>query len=491
MNLSFGGRRTQFICVCVLVIILLRGAVAASTPLSYDEAYYWLWSRHLAAGYYDHPPLIAFLIRGGTALFGDTSIGVRFLPWLLSATASWAVWRAGAILLKNEYAGALAVLIFNLMPMIGVESLVATPDAPEIAAAAWLTFALAKIADGGHGAWWIAAGVAAGFALLSKFTAFFLGAGILVWLALVPKERHWFASSWPYLGGMIALLMFFPVVLWNAEHGWASFVMQLGRIDAGGFTPRYLGEFLAGQLVLATPFIGILAVAGIVMVLRSRDAMHSERALLVAMIAPATLYFLWHSLHDRVQGNWPSFLYPILAIAASAACLRLPEGGGSSVLRFSRRVAVPVAGVMLAVVYAQAVWGVVPRVRDPISRLLAVGMNRVVDDIESLRTRMHADTVLTTSYALTGWLSFYMPTHPPIIQINERFRYVNEPPPAPGLFAGPMLYVTEMRNDQASLLATRFAQVTPLAHIARYRNGATIDDYVVYLVEGLRGEPFF
>ena len=491
MNLSLGGRRTQLICVSVLVVILLRGVVAASTPLSYDEAYYWLWSRHLASGYYDHPPLIAFLIRGGTALFGDTSIGVRFLPWLLSATASWAVWRAGAILLKNEYAGALAVLIFNLMPMIGVESLVATPDAPEIAAAAWLLFAAAKIADGGRGAWWIAVGIAAGFALLSKFTAFFLGVGILAWLALVPRERHWFASFWPYLGGTIALLMLFPVVLWNAEHGWISFAAQFGRIEAGGLTLRYLGEFLVGQLALATPSIAILGVAGIVMILRSRDAMYSERALLVAMIAPATIYFLWHSLHDRVQGNWPSFLYPVLAIAAAAACLRFAEGQGSWFLRGSRRSAIPVACVVLAAIYAQAVWGVVPRVRDPVSRLLAVGMNRVVDDIESLRARMRADTVLTTSYALTGWLSFYMPTHPPVIQVNERFRYGNESSPAPSLFTGPMLYVTEMRNDQASLLATRFARVTLLAHIARYRNGATIDEYAVYSVEGLKGEPLF
>ena len=491
MNSSFAGRSTQLVGVCVIAIILLRVIVAASTPLSSDEAYYWLWSRHLASGYYDHPPLIAFLIRGGTALFGDTSIGVRFFPWLLSAAASWAVWRAGAILLGSEYAGALAALFFNLMPMIGVESLVATPDAPQIAAAAWLVFALAKVAETGRGAWWIAAGIAAGFALLSKYTAFFLGAGILFWLALVPKERRWFASFWPYLGAAIALLMFLPVVLWNAEHGWVSFAAQFGRIEAGGFTLRYLGEFLAGQLVLATPFIAILGIAGIVMVLRSRDAMHSERALLVAMMAPATLYFLWHSLHDRVQGNWPSFLYPLLAITAAAAWLSIAERPASSILRVSRHFAVPVAAVMLALIYAQALWGVVPRVRDPVSRLLAIGMNRVVDDIESLRARTGAGAVLTTSYALTGWLSFYMPTHPPIIQVNERFRYVNEPPPSPSVFTGPLLYVTEMRNDQASLLTTRFAQVTPLAHIARYRNGATIDEYVVYRVEGPRAEPLF
>ena len=489
MSLGSGGRRTQLLALGIVAIILVRGAVAGLTPLSFDEAYYWLWSQHLASGYLDHPPLVAFVIRAGTLLFGDTSLGVRFVPWLLSAAASWAVWRAGAILLKNEYGAALAALLFNLMPMIGVESLVATPDAPQIAAAAFLLYALAKIGETGRGAWWVAVGVAAGFALLSKYTAFFLGAGILVWLAAVPKERHWFLSFWPYFGGAIALFMFVPVVLWNAEHGWISFAMQFGRVGAGGFTLRYLGEFLAAQLGLATPFIAVLGVAGIGMSLRSREPMRSGLALPALTIAPAALYFLWHSLHDRVQGNWPSFLYPAFAVAAAAACMAAAEGRASSVLRFSRRFAVPFAAALIGLIYAQALWGIVPRVRDPVSRLLAVGMDRVVDDIESLRARTHAGAVLTTSYALTGWLSFYMPAHPPIVQINERARYLNEPPPPRSLFEGPLLYVTEMRNDQASLLAKRFAQVTPLAHIARYRNGATIDEYVIYSVAGLTGEP--
>ena len=489
MKLSFAERRGLVLCIAIAVIVLVRGLIAAVTPLSFDEAYYWLWSKHLASGYLDHPPLIAFAIRGGTALFGNTSAGVRLVPWLISVAASWAVWRAGAIILESEYAGALAAVLFNLMPMIGVESLVATPDAPEIGAAAFLLLALAKIAQTGRGAWWVAAGVAAGFALLSKYTAFFLGAGILVWLAFVPRERRWFASFWPYLGAAIALLMFVPVVLWNAAHGWVSFAMQFARVDSGGWTLRYLGEFLGGQLVLATPFIAVLGTAGIVMILRSPDARRSRPALLGAMIAPATVYFLWHSLHDRVQGNWPSFLYPAFAIAAAAAYANAAEVSTSSVLLVSRRFAVPLAAAMVALIYAQALWGIVPRVRDPVSRLLAVGMDRVADDIESLRAQNHANGVLTTSYALTGWLSFYLPTHPPVVQLNERTRYLNEPPPPSGLFDGPLLYVTEMRNDQASLLSARFATVMPLAHIARYRNGATIDEYAVYRVEGPKGEP--
>jgi 4-amino-4-deoxy-L-arabinose transferase-like glycosyltransferase len=490
VNRRFDARHPQILALCIIAVILVRGAVAALTPLSFDEAYYWLWSRHLAFGYLDHPPLIALVIRAGTAIFGDTSFGVRFVPWLLSVAASWAVWRAGTLILGNAYAGVLAALFFNLMPMIGIEALAATPDAPQIAAAAFLLLALAKVAQTARGAWWIAAGIAAGFGLLSKYTGFFLGAGIVVWLAAVPKERRWFLSFWPYLGAAIALVMFLPVVVWNAEHDWISFAMQFGRVGAGGWTLRYLGEFLAAQLGLATPFLAVLGTAGIVAILRSREAMASRLALPAAMIAPAAIYFLWHSLHDRVQGNWPSFLYPAFAVAAAAAYAGIANVGTGWIVRNSRRLAIPIAAAMVAMIYAQAVWGIIPRVRDPVSRLIAVGMDRVVTDIESLRARTHANAVLTTGYALTGWLSFYMPGQTPIVQWNERSRYLNEAPPPRSLFDGPLLYVTEERNDQAALLAMRFAQVMPLAHIARYRNGATIDEYAVYMVQGLRGEPF-
>ncbi len=485
MSLSGLDRRTGIIAVTLAVLIAVRAIVSVVTPLAFDEAYYWQWSKNLAWGYYDHPPLIAFIIRAGTAIFGDTSLGVRFVPLLLSVAATVAVWRAGAILLESEYAGALSALVFNAMPMIGVEMLVATPDAPAIATAAFLFYVLAKLAQTGNGQWWVAAGIVTGFALLSKYTGLFLGLGMLAWLLAVPAQRRWLVSFWPYLGGTIAFLIFAPVVLWNADHDWASFRLQFGRVGSGGFTLRYLGEFLAGQLGLASPFLAILGVAGIVSILRKPGA---QRGLIAALVVPAMAYFLWHSLRGRVQGNWPSFLYPAFAVAAVAASLS-PALQQWRALRWSARAATPLALVMTLLIYAQAVWGIVPIVREPISRMLAVGIERVASDIEVLRAQNNANAILTTSYELRGWLSFYLPTRPPVIQVNERYRWLNEPAPDARLFQGPLLYVTQIRNDQSALLAKRFREVTPLAHIGRYRNGATLDEYMVYRLDGLVGDP--
>src|SRR3569833_1991123 len=171
----------------VALLLVSRAVMAAMLPLSADEAYYWLWSRHLAAGYYDHPPAIAWIIRVGTLILGATPLGVRLAGVELSILATAFVWRTGAILLKDETQGARAALFFNLTLMVSVEALAATPDTPALVAAAGVFYALAKVRETGRGVWWLAVGVAAGLSLLSKYTGFFLGAGIAVWMLLSPQ----------------------------------------------------------------------------------------------------------------------------------------------------------------------------------------------------------------------------------------------------------------------------------------------------------------
>ena len=412
----------------IAALILLRAVAAAVLPLSADEAYYWLWSKHLAAGYYDHPPMIAFLIRAGTTIFGDTSFGVRVVPVLLSVAASWFVWRTG---------GALAALLFNLTLMVAVETMAATPDAPLIAASAAFLWAMTKLDEDPK--WWLVVGAAGGFALLSKYTGFFLGLGALAWMAFA--GRRWFLSPWPYLGAVLALAIYAPNIWWNATHHWMTFAFQFGRVGAGHFTLRFLLEFLGAQLLLASPFVLLAA-------LFTRDK------LLVALSGPAILYFAIHSLHDRVQGNWPCFLYPMLAVAA-AECRH-----------WLRRPAVPVAAVLLVACYAQAFFGVVPLGRkDPISRLLAFGVPETVAEVEAA----HPGTILTTDYETTAWFSFYGSV--PVVQTNEPERGLGGPLGRP-----PYVYVAEKDRDRH----LSFRSSNTLAPVLRRRGQAPIALYDRY-----------
>jgi 4-amino-4-deoxy-L-arabinose transferase-like glycosyltransferase len=473
--------RARALFYAAAALVAVRGLMAVLLPPAFDETYYWLWSRDLAWSYLDHPPMVAYVIRAGTLLFGDTLAGIRVGTWVLSAVSSYLVWRAAALLLNDERQAARAVLYYNLTLMVSVQAFAATPDAPAMAASSLMLYALARLRKDGNPHWWWAVGLAGGIGLLSKYTALFLGAGVLLWL-FTAEGKRWRASFYPYAAAALGLLLFLPVVLWNAAHEWISFEKQFGRAaGGGGVTLKYLGEFLAGQLALATPFIAILGVAGLSRAFRRRMPYHAALLLLFCLIAPSMIYFLFHALQARVQGNWPSFLYPAFAIAAAI------DFGSGRALALVRRAAIPFASAVLAVVYLHALTGALPLgARDPLARLMAIGFSPVAERIESLRSADQAHVVLTTSYAPTGWLAFYMP-EAKIIQINERERYLAAPAPTLETFSGTMLYVTEEWRDKADLLRARFGQVDEIARLPRGRGIAIFETYVVYRVSGPKG----
>ncbi|MTV14815.1 glycosyltransferase family 39 protein, partial [Bradyrhizobium sp. BR2003] len=269
--------RNTALAVCALVV--LRLAAAAWTPLTFDEAYYWMWSKALAGGYYDHPPMVAMVIRLGTMIAGDTPFGVRLVSILLALPMSWAIYRAAEILFGGRRIAASATILLNVTLMAAVGTLIVTPDAPLLVAASLLLYALAKVLESGRGAWWLAVGAGAGAALLSKYTALFFGPAILIWLAMVPKLRRWFLSPWLYLGGLVALGLFAPVIRWNADHHWVSFIKQMGRARIEDFRPTYIAELIPTQFAFATPLVFILGVMGLYALYRRRAGAMEARAL--------------------------------------------------------------------------------------------------------------------------------------------------------------------------------------------------------------------
>jgi len=476
------------IAIGIAILTLLRFATGIFLPLSFDEAYYWLWSKHLAASYYDHPPAIAYAIRLGTMILGNTPIGVRLVALLGSVGASWAVWRSAQIFLGDDRSAALACLYFNLTLMVAAETMAATPDAMALASSALVLVALAKLVESGDGRWWLCVGAAGGLCLLSKYTGFFLGAGVLFWLVATRDGRKWLPTFWPYAGGVLALLIFAPVILWNASHDWMSFRFQFGRAANGGFTTRFFGEFFLAQAALASPFVLILGIAGFTRASKIGAAARPI-ALAAALMWPAVVYFLVHATHDRVQGNWPSFLFPAFALLSAYAAHEIWTGRfAATAISITRSLAIPVAALILAFVYTQAFFGIVPK-RDPIGRLTAFGIAPVTQGIAGIAREQNAAAIVTTSYATTSWLAFYMTYGIPVVQINEEFRWLSAPEADPALTQRPLLFVTMQGQKTMPEIAARFSDVRHLAEIDRRRKGVLIEKYDVYRVSGWRGGP--
>ena len=124
----------------IVVLALVRVIAVNAVPLAFDEAYYWLWSKHLAGGYFDHPPMVAVIVRLGTLIAGDTQLGVRLIGVLLAVPATGAVWRSAQLLFKNGRLALTSAVLFNLTLAVAVGTAIATPDCPLIAASAFVLF---------------------------------------------------------------------------------------------------------------------------------------------------------------------------------------------------------------------------------------------------------------------------------------------------------------------------------------------------------------
>src|SRR5262245_47600538 len=128
------ARLARNTALAIVALVALRLIAAAFTPITFDEAYYWMWSKHLGGGYYDHPPMVAIVIRLGTLIAGDTELGVRLVSILLALPMSWAIYQATAALFGGKRVAASATILLNITLMAAVGTLIVTPDAPLLVA---------------------------------------------------------------------------------------------------------------------------------------------------------------------------------------------------------------------------------------------------------------------------------------------------------------------------------------------------------------------
>jgi 4-amino-4-deoxy-L-arabinose transferase-like glycosyltransferase len=467
---------------CLTVLFILKLIVAAMVPLVPDEAYYTLWSRDLAAGYLDHPPMIAVFIRAGTSLLGETDLGVRLLPVLCGIPTSWFVWKSAESLVQDERAGALAAVLFNAT-LFGFFGLVlATPDAPVTLFSAAMVYAAARLVADPSPRLWLLLGTATGLGLESKYSAALLALAIGVAVLFCARLRPELKSPWPWLGAFLTVLIWLPNWLWNANHGWATFAKQGGRIvENWTLSPGFVPELLLGQIGLATPLIFLFAVAGLSAdasaLYRLRDG---RRLLLTALLLPVA-YFSFHALRGRVEGNWPGFLYPLLAVAAAAGLLGLPSLWGVD-LRPLRKAALPLAFACIGLIGLQACLLPIAALgrTDPILRMTR-GWDQMASDVERLRAQSGSTLILTDSYPVNAELARFIKATP-VKQWNDRQR--------PGsiadhdaTFPGSALYLGTV--GEAPGLLKSFATVTPIGTITRSFNHIPLAAFTAYRVTSL------
>jgi len=344
-------RLPRSLLVGLVAVLALRLVIAAVLPLGDDEAFYWDWSRHLAAGYVDHPPAIAFLIRAASQLTADPSLAVHGVAAVLSFVTSFGVYALAYDVLGRTDAAVWAVALFNTIPVFAGGGVLAAPDAPLGVAWVFTLLWAWRAAHRPRGYAWLAAGVWLGLALQSKYTAAVLPASVGAWLALAPAHRHWWRRWEPYAALLVALALFAPVVWWNATHHWASFAFNFERRpdwEGHGDVPTFvLLEFIyLGPLMF--PALLWALVEAVLRGLRGDDRWLFLASAGVPVLAGTFLA----SLFGVVKGHWPAPGYITAAIVLAGLATERPWAARPALWRGA---AVAVAGttvVFTALIHA-------------------------------------------------------------------------------------------------------------------------------------------
>lgn len=267
---------------------------AFNTELFDDEAYYWVYSKFPAWGYFDHPPVIAILIKAGYAIFHN-ELGVRILTIILSTASLWII--ESLLERKNVF---LFYAICGSMALAQVGGMLAVPDAPLMFFIALFFYLYKRFVSDMSVLNTLLIGLVIALMFYTKYHAVLIV--LLTGLSNLKLFRHWQT----YAACLFALLLFMPHLHWQHINGYPSLQFHLFERNAGEFTIWYVLEFIGGQILLAGPLIGWLL---LIAAFSYKPTSLNERALKFTLVG-IYIFFLLASLRGKTEANWtiPSYI---------------------------------------------------------------------------------------------------------------------------------------------------------------------------------------
>ncbi|APZ41892.1 glycosyltransferase family 39 protein [Acidihalobacter ferrooxydans] len=495
----------------VVILLITAGIVrivfAAQIPLSFDETYYWQWSRHLAWNFYDHPPMIAYLIAAGTRLLGTTPLGVRLLSGIMGVAIGWLVYRLAIAYWRDPRAGLWALVLVVTTPLFAVGGVIANPDVPLLffwTATLLLTFRALereRLLD------WLLMGLFAGLGLMSKLPMVLLYLSLLFALLSTPRGRHSLRTPHPWLALAVAGLVTTPMWIWEfTHHNSIAFHLRQGFGKAAGDDRLHGGlssllSYLAGQAAVITPIFLIIIIIGIVQVWRRRPSQAELPT--TGVLSPGEIrpFLLWPalitfglfggaSLLAGSQPNWTAPAYATAFVMAGgplAAIMTHPRRW----LRWLGKFAVAFAVAISLYVQIGTAHPLIAYKNYP--RTFPFDYTPLANWVEGLRTaNTHAGQspwIVCSNYKVASVLAFNMPGHPTTydpFEVGSGSAYLAwEHEPKPGTYG---LYIVNSRHpDNLSQLFVGTPRYLGVFHVTRL--GVVRDTY--YAFAGVLNPPAF
>ena len=282
------------------VWLMLSLVQAAGTELFDDEAYYWVYAQFLDWGYFDHPPMIAVMIKLGTLVFSG-ELGVRLLVVVMGTASVFLIEK----LTKPKDQKLFFALVLN-MAVLQIGGIIAVPDIPLLFFTALFFLAYRNYTS--KNSWMSAAYLALVIALLlySKYH------GLLLVLATLSSNWKLLKQPLTWMLIVVSIALFMPHVLWQLEHGLPSLNYHLFERVSPPYSISFTTDYVFGQLLIAGPLVGGLVIWG---ALKQRPSDQTEKAMKWSLVF-VYLLFLFSSFKSRTEANWTvPLLVPLLVLS--------------------------------------------------------------------------------------------------------------------------------------------------------------------------------
>jgi len=318
----------SYVTIIIVITFVVRCFIAAYTGLGNGESYYFRGALRLDLSYFDQPPLFFWLGALSTKVFGLTNFGIRFASVLLFAGTTWMLFLVTKKLF-NARAGFWAVVVMNLSAVFTYA--IASwyqPDAPLMFFWLVATYFIVELmvcpgtesseaTRNSRRTWilWLAVGVSMGLATLSKYHVLFLFAGVFMYIATNKSQRHWLRHPGPYIAVLITIIMALPILWWNSQNNWVSFVFQGSRagVNGEGFKLHFDWFFrsILGQSMFLLPWIWIPTIRQLFVSFRLRKQLLAYSFIFWMAILPLvffTVVTLWADLQYHFHWQAPGYL---------------------------------------------------------------------------------------------------------------------------------------------------------------------------------------
>lgn len=300
----------------ILIAALVRCLIAGSINLGNDEVYYRMYAQYLQWNYFDHPPAVGWLIRISTFnLYFDNELFIRLGAIVSAAITTWFIFLSGQKL-HNAYTGFLAAVIYTAS-IYGniIAGTFILPDSPQMACWSAGMYLLIDLARDNHinqtkKANLLLFGIVAGLGMLCKIHTSFLWFGLLLYLVLY--NRNWLKEPALYTSGLITLLLFFPVIKWNIENHFVTYLYHSERVDvsSGGFDPGALAGFIGGQVLYTNPIIFYFIILSVIAAFKNKlPVLTPQKRLLLCCSLPLIIVAACIAFFKPVLPHWSGPAY--------------------------------------------------------------------------------------------------------------------------------------------------------------------------------------